>query len=286
MTNLATEVKDNPEGTPTQTQTSTTTSTSTPAQAQASWLDSLSDDLKGNESLKKFKDVSAVAKSYVELEKHIGGTLKIPTDTSKPEEWEAFYNKLGRPEKPEGYGIKKPDNLPSGLEWNDDLEKGFRIFAHKNGLSDRQAQSLVGYWTEIMTKQAEAFWTEAKGLAALETEFKDEKVRTDVLSSAQRAIKELADKDFIEFLEQTGAGNHPSVLKFLAKINKFFDEDTLPDNFTPGSTGVGVNEANAEIARIRNDKSHPYHKGDAEAVAYMSKLYEAAKGRKVLLTIG
>lgn len=252
-----------------------------------SWIDSLPEDLRGNESLKKFKGIDNLAKSYVELEKHVGGTIKIPQDTAKPEEWDAFYNKIGRPEKPEGYGFVKPENLPAGVEWSDEMAGAFSALAHKNGLTKHQANELIGFWTGLVTKQAEGFWTSEKGMAALETSFnKNEDQINKVVSSAQRTIKELADDDLVKVLDETGLGNHPAVLKFLAKVGDLFDEDTLPENFGPGSTGMSVNEAKAEIAAIRNDRKHPWHKGDQESVNHMNRLYEAAFGRKVVTTVG
>jgi hypothetical protein len=255
------------------------------AAPEKGWLDSLPDELKGSDSLKKFKDVPGLAKSYVELEKHLGGTLKMPNDTSKPEEWEAFYNKLGRPEKPEGYGFKAPETLPPGVEWNEDLAKEFSTVAHKYGLTKNQASAMVEMWQGIVTKQAEGYWTQEKGLASLHKDFKtDDEINAHV-AHVQRGVKELADPDFIELLDTTGLGNDPVMMKFLAKVGKLFDEDTLPDNFQPGEGGMSVDQAKSEIARIRNDRTHPYHKGDKEAVAYMSKLYESAHGRKVVLEV-
>src|SRR5581483_740520 len=110
-----------------------------------SWHASLPEDLRSNQSLGKFKDVGSLAKSYVELEKHQGGALRLPGEDAKPEDWDAFYNKLGRPESPDKYEVKRPE-LGEGIQWPEQTEKSFLQQAHKLGLNSKQAQGLMDWF--------------------------------------------------------------------------------------------------------------------------------------------
>jgi len=59
------------------------------------WLDGLTDEeLKGNEGLKKFENVDALAKSYINIESMQGNSLRIPSEEATVEDRAKFYNKI------------------------------------------------------------------------------------------------------------------------------------------------------------------------------------------------
>ncbi|MGX6959680.1 MAG: hypothetical protein ACIPMY_00080 [Rickettsia endosymbiont of Pentastiridius leporinus] len=60
-----------------------------------SWLSSLSDELKNSKSLKKFKDISSLASSYLEAEKNLNSRVAVPKNDVSNEEWHKFYSRLG-----------------------------------------------------------------------------------------------------------------------------------------------------------------------------------------------
>ena len=63
------------------------------------WLDSIEESLKTEPSLSDIKDVNSLAKSYVHAQKMIGADkIVMPNDKSTDDEWNDFYEKLGRPE--------------------------------------------------------------------------------------------------------------------------------------------------------------------------------------------
>lgn len=253
-------------------------------QSEESWLSSLPEDIRGDESITKFKDVPALAKSYVELQKHVGGTVKLPQEGASKAELDAFYAKLGRPGTPEEYGIARPKELPASIPWDENFAKTFSQKAHGLGLSKSQAAGLVEFWNGHVAELSKEVWTQERGLAELEV--KDGKeAATKIVANVQRGLKELGYQDFNDWLDETGAGNHPVVLRALAKFGAKFEEDSLPDGGQPSGTGITVDEARREIAQIRSDKSHPYHKGDEVAVAHMNKLYEIVRGKKVVLEV-
>jgi len=79
------------------------TLTPTAAPTQPNWREMLSEDIRGDERLAKFETLEGLAKSYINAEQMIGRE-KIPMPKSD-EEWQDVYNRLGRPESAEGYGL-------------------------------------------------------------------------------------------------------------------------------------------------------------------------------------
>jgi hypothetical protein len=80
--------------------------------------------------------------SYRELEGRLGQALIPPAADASADEWSAFYGRIGRPEKPEGYAFNLPDGLPEQLPYDDAFAMRFKTWAHEAGLSARQAQAL------------------------------------------------------------------------------------------------------------------------------------------------
>lgn len=97
---------------------------------------------------KGLADVSALAKSAREGEKLIGGMVKLPGKDATPEEREAFLNKLGRPEKPDGYQFTVPKDLPEGLPYDGDRAKAFAAKAHALGIPQDAAAGLHDWFMQ------------------------------------------------------------------------------------------------------------------------------------------
>jgi hypothetical protein len=116
-------------------------------QGGADWRSSIPDDIRGEKSLADIKDVGALAKGYVESQKMIGRSIRIPGKDAEKTDFDAFYGKLrevpgvvympdgadeaamgdlytklGRPESPDKYQLKRPDNLPEGMVYNESME--------------------------------------------------------------------------------------------------------------------------------------------------------------------
>lgn len=250
--------------------------TEAPAQ-EPSWRDSLPEDLKAEKSLSDVKDIPSLAKNYVEAQKYIGGSIRIPTDTSKPQEWDAVYSKLGRPEKPEGYKIERPK---TDLQWDEGAEKEARALFHKIGLNSNQAQALINHHSEMIQKMVDGAKTSIEqGVADLRKQH-GEKFDQVVLDCNQM-VKQFCTPEEIEMIESTGRGNEPWFVNMMARAWGERGEDKDHRGTTEVSE-ESRNEALAKIAQIRKDASHPYHKGNKDAVAEMDALYRKAYSSQVV----
>lgn len=110
---------------------------------------------------KFFKDgkpqYDQLAISYQNLEKAFNSKKAAPTrpgDDATPEQkaayWADFRKITGAPEKVEDYGLKAPENLPEGVEWNAELATKAASIAHKYGVPPEALNELVALNNENM----------------------------------------------------------------------------------------------------------------------------------------
>lgn len=104
--------------------------------------------LQKNETL--LKDPKALARHTFNQEKLLGNAIRIPKEDATPEEREAFLNKLGRPEKPDGYQLKAPEKMPEGMAYDGEFASAFKAEAHKLGLTAAQAAGLHDLYVNRM----------------------------------------------------------------------------------------------------------------------------------------
>lgn len=108
---------------------------------------------------KGYKSVDDLAKAAVNQESMLGSSVRRPTDDAPAAEWDKFYSKLGRPEKPDAYEFKRPEGLPSDLPYDEALAGSFKTWAHKAGLNGAQAQTLHDQFALAQAEQAKAHVT-------------------------------------------------------------------------------------------------------------------------------
>lgn len=232
---------------------------------------------------KGWKTPAEALDGYANLEKMIGGDkIVLPGKDAKPEDWNPIWSKLGRPEKPEGYELKKPENFEA---YSDDLARGFRAEAHKHGLSAKQAAALHDWWvgqTQGMlqqggeAQQAQAEKDAAALAEAIKTGWGAEKDAK--LEAAKRAARHFGfTNEMLDALEKT-AGSF-AMLDGFARIGAGLTEDKI------SGRGGGIQsaaDAQAELRRLEGDKDFRAayldrgHPGHSEAVRRMTELSQKA----------
>jgi hypothetical protein len=185
------------------------------------WLGgSVPDDLKSElPTLSRFKTPADLAKSYVHLNKKRNESLAVPAEDAKPEDWDAFYAKLGRPESPDKYELK----LPEGAPMNEEMLKGFKELAHKSGILPKQAQAALEWYQGVNKQAVEAYEAKSKeAVNALLQEWGDKK--DEKLARIGQAMAELVDPKDREALEKSAWGNYPPLLRLLDKAADLLKE--------------------------------------------------------------
>jgi hypothetical protein len=191
---------------------------------------------------KKWATPDDAVKSYRELEAHASKALRMPGEDATADDWNAFYAKLGRPEKPDGYELKlNAETVPTDFPYDEQSAIEFRNWAHDAGLTPKQAQVLhdkfvghqasqLGATREVSaTKEANAHRAIVQEWGAPETPTYKQNVEL-----AGRAINQLGLKEALVesgAISADGAIRHPAIAKAMAKVGKeLYSEDTMATN--------------------------------------------------------
>lgn len=137
-------------------------------------------------------------------------------------------------QKPEGAPEKYEFKPAEGQELDTAALEQFEPIARELNLTNEQAQKMVDlYGTKIMPmvqqQQAEAWQKTTEQWAAdvkADKEIGGDKL-TGNLSAAQRALAQFGTPELKEYLEGTGLGNHPELVKAFVKVGKAMSEDGM-----------------------------------------------------------
>ena len=218
-----------------------------------SWLSGVDESIREDPSLADIKDITGLAKSYIHAQKMVGADkIVLPTETADPEEWDNFYNRLGRPEK---YEITTP-KLPEGIEQDERMGEALNALMHKAGLTNAQAQALHdGYWEQVTNQFNEHSKEQELQLADWDKEIRQDfgKAYDERIDMAQRAVREFGGEELKKFLENTGQGNNPLLIKMFAKIGEKMSEANPELGQGENQFLMTPDQARQEIARLQRD---------------------------------
>ncbi len=248
------------------------TATSKAATA-ADWLQALPEEFK--KPLAKFKDVSGLARSYLEAEKSLSKRLAIPDDKASQDEWGQFYNKLGRPED------KKYLEADERNVENQDLLDKYETVLYESGISKRQGADLLKRF-ETLTSELAANSNKNlqaqkdQHLASLQKTYGDTFDQKIPLMSA--AMQKIGSKDLADLVEQTQY--HPGLMQLLVSYGETLKSDALISGTTMPKV-IGKESALAEIKRLTCDQNFMVQYttdglGHDAAVKQMMELHQIA----------
>jgi hypothetical protein len=194
---------------------------------------------------KGYKSVDDLAKAAVNQESMLGSSVRRPADDAPKEDWDKFYSKLGRPEKPDAYEFKRPEGLPADLPYDEALAGNFKKWAHGAGLNGQQAQTLHDQFALAQAEQAKAHVTALT--KAVETtadalvkewgpqESEGFKTKHEM---ANRALKKLGLVESFKksgIILNDGALTDPALAMAFSQIGeKMFAEDRIDGGDAPG----------------------------------------------------
>ncbi|ELJ5794645.1 peptidase [Enterobacter roggenkampii] len=158
-----------------------------------------------------------------------------PVDGDKPAE------KPGdKEQKQEGAPEKYEFQAAEGVELDTEALKDFEPVARDLNLTNEQAQKLVDAYPKILAgvqqRQEEAWQAQTEQWAAdvkADKEIGGDKLTAN-LSAAQRALDQFGTPELKEYLNTTGLGNHPDLVKTFVKIGKAMSEDGMVDGSNQG----------------------------------------------------
>ena len=255
--------------------------------AAADWTSGLPEDLKGVAAAKGWRDPAQAVQSYQGLEKLLGSdragrTVVMPKDDAPDAEKAAFFQSLGRPDAPDGYGLAARDGADPAFS----AEAAKAMF--EAGLSKAQAAKLADWFdgqgggaqeaaNADFARRSEA---EVNELRAAWGKDADARVETARRYARQAGFDE-AELDKIE----RAIGSRAMLERFDA-AGRALMEDTQPGggrggqdgNLTPEGARAQLRAMMADEASVKalTNKKHPGH---GDAVAKKARLEAASVNR-------
>lgn len=266
--------------------------------------DMLPEDLRSEASLQSFKDVGALAKSYVHSQRMLGNSIRIPSEDTNPEAKQEFYerlskvdgvmlkpnpedpesmnkffNSLGRPESPDKYDLKIPDDVAPFLDQRKVEE--YKQLAHRMGMTNEQANVYAQYEVQKLNEYTQRL---QQGKEQSSKILRDQwgPDYENRMQGAKAAMEVYREKypDAVNQLLGSEAGNNPALIAMLSELGQLHQESGHVGASRAVQYGMSSDEARDKIAEIMGNPSHPYfHDGDPnhqDAVARMKKLYSVA----------
>jgi hypothetical protein len=235
----------------------------------AAWREALGDpEVRGAKTLDKFRGANdrelleQVAKGYINLEKLPRGVV-IPKDDAPQAEWDAYYEKAGRPKTPDEYGI--PVQTPTRAAWSEEAQKIVLAKMHARGLTKRQAEGLLG---DYLAMADETLTLDERNRNASAQEAYDAMKRewgglTDRnVAMVQRAVHEFGGEDLKAYLDESGLGNDPRFFKFVHRMA----QPLVEDGYIAGENlGMKRDEARAELKKIMASDEYLKYRGSPSA---------------------
>lgn len=185
-----------------------------------------------------------------------------------------IYERLGRPKSHDGYDL-------SGIvpeTYNQGVVEEFKQKAHETGMSAEGVRKMAEWYKGLELKQRETM--EKSRLMQTDQNIlelkKDFGVNFDTeVKNARKALDAYTDSAFRKYMDDTGLGNHPSLVKAFAKIGRELSEDKLVQSDTAIRLAKSDDLRRSEITRLRGDKEFMarYRRGEATAVQRLNSLY-------------
>jgi hypothetical protein len=236
----------------------------TEAAERPEWLNGweVEDDMLSNPALGPIQSKEDLLKGYINAQKMIGADkIPVPGKYAEDTEWDGVFKKLGLPELDEY-------NLDAGLLENKDFFEAFKKEAHEARVLPNQAQKLYNWYNEysknaLDTMQAGIEQRQIEAEETLKEEWGEEYEAN--LRSARLALKAIDDTNLNAYLDETGMGDNPVMIRALSKLGSRLVDDKILGEGSALTSGkeqsqAFVNDVMANANHPARDKAHPLHK--------------------------
>lgn len=197
--------------------------------------------------------------SYQNLEKVFGAdkagrTILAPKSDDDADGWSAVYNRLGRPETPDKYGLPVPEGDDGSFA------TAAAPVLHELGLTTRQAKGLAEWWNkasaarveaegESFSKASEAEYASLRGEWGAAASQNEELAKRAVLKFSKEAGLDEGSFDAMERAIGTA-----KVMKLFHAIGAQFREADFVASDAPSSGALNPSQAKNKVASMFADK--------------------------------
>lgn len=215
--------------------------------------------------------VDQLGASYQSLEKAFSEKreIKIPGANATPEQVAAYRAEVrkitGAPEKAEDYGLKAPENLPEGVEWNADTANKAAAIAAEYGIPAEALHKLIDLNNDnlsgIVTKSAELQAQQIQSVIdGLNTEW-----GADAPNNWQRAARGALAVGID--IKTSKLASDPEFIRASLAVDKFLREDS---GLVSGDNVAATYQEQAD--RIRKSDDYQGKNGIEKQTAALSQL--------------
>jgi hypothetical protein len=244
--------------------------------SDGSWEDGVFDRLPENlqsakATLEKYPGFPDLVKAHMGLRQKLGkgaDAVYVPGENASPEEVANYRKALGVPDSADAYQLK-PEALPEGMTWSDELSKPYAEIAHKHNIPPSAMKELVA---ENIRQQGLHGETIGKMV---------EEKRAENLGKLKEAWGNSFDKNLdlakrgaaIAGIDPNSEGfSDPNVVMAVSRLASNLSEDKLVrGEASPTTTGRAL------AKEILTNSSHPLHQkyvdGDQDTVDYVRRLH-------------
>lgn len=226
-------------------------------------LEQLETSLRGHESLSEVEDFNGLTKKFIEhgetiksLKGEVEGKVAIPGEDTSDEDRQTFrttINKyLGVPETVEGYEVKKPEDTPENMAYDETLTDRMITALHKAHAPKELVHDLFKEFNDYnreLHQDYEKFVKEKgeKDLDSLKDFWKGdfEKKNSETFDALNKIAEKVKIPDsmggmkgFTEDIENLGLKNNP---RFNVFFNSFVDLVGI-DEIIKGSKGLNIED--------------------------------------------
>lgn len=158
------------------------------------------------------------------------------------------------PETPEGYGFKRPDNVPEDV-WNQEFAQSMAKVMHENDIPPSAAKALFDAWNGYQGQAIQALEQTEQQQAA--ERLQEANAKLDQAFGVRRpAMEQLAVRGALAAGIDPNSDtfkNNPDVIIAMASVARLIGEDKLPRE--TGGAGGGM-DAKAEYEAMHRDPSN------------------------------
>lgn len=209
----------------------------------------------------KYKSADGLLKGAANLVNFAGRKVEgviVPNEGSSPEEISEYKKAIGVPESSTAYDLK-PENMPEGMDWDDNLAGTWQNAFHEAGISQEQAQQLSQAYSDITNTQLQQANETLSANAASEMAEQAAQVQKEWGANYQNNLQSAVDMAEVvgfdlENQADMAAVRNPKVLNLLLAKSQSMQEGTLPRGGDPSSS-MGAN------SRAIADKIYMKHNG-------------------------
>ncbi len=243
-------------------------------------------------------DLGKLVASHLNAQAKLGAPVeqivRLPKDDDAAE-WAKVYDRLGRPADPKDYDFGVTFEHPADVEFTD----GFRKVAHDLGLSQKQLQSVMGYYNgaldtlnqrleaDVVAQREAAEASLKSAWGAKYDHYRNEVPATLEWLAQQSGLVKAGDAAALETfkaeLNAEGLSDNPLFLRLLAAVADQRAEPGSPAGQAQ-TGGMGPQDAKAKLmekelnpdwTKALYDRNHPQHNAVVEERA---RLLIASKG--------